>query len=116
MKGLRSRLSKAGIKPKFLNEVILPEWWEDSIAASEAGFREALGYIGAHLGLSLRSLSDETAAPSFTKASKVHYKKAKGVAIEDVNLATQYALGVARAAAAAYGDQKPAREVPEPKH
>lgn len=115
MKGLRSRLSKAGIKPKFLNEVILPEWWEDSIATSEAGFREALGYIGSHLGLSLKSLADEAAKPAFTKASKVNYKKATGVSNEEVTLVTQYALGVARAVAKGFEEEEPAQEVPDPK-
>lgn len=115
MKGLRARLSKAGIKPKFLNEVILPDWWEDSIASSEAGFREAVGYIGSHLGLSLRSLLDEDALPTFAKSSKVLYKKAKGITNNEVNLATQYALGVARSVAGSFTEKAPSHEVPDPK-
>ena len=115
MKGLRARLSKAGIKPKFLNEVILPDWWEDSIASSDAGFREAVGYIGSHLGLSLRSLLDEDALPTFAKSSKVLYKKTAGITNDEVNLATQYALGVARSVAGVFSEKEPAQEVPEPK-
>ena len=59
MKTLRVRLSAAGVKRKFLNEVVLPSWWEDSLAASRGGFREAASYICAHLGFSLKSLLDE---------------------------------------------------------
>lgn len=100
MKGLRRRLSAVGIKPKFLNEVVLPSWWDDGLAAEPGGFREAIGYIGAHLGFSLNSLAGEQ-APAFSKAGAVKYKKQKGASLDDVSLATHLALGVARAVAQA---------------
>jgi len=104
MKGLRSRLSAAGVKPKFLNKVVLPSWWEDSIASTAGGLREAASYICAHLGYSLSSLLDEKQKLSFAHTGAVKYKKAKGVTNDDVTLATHYALGVARAVAAAMTD------------
>ena len=48
MKRLRSRLSTAGVKRRFLDKVVLPSWWADSIAATPGGLREAAGYICAH--------------------------------------------------------------------
>ena len=101
MKVLRARLSAAGVKPKFLNEVVLPSWWEDKLAGSMGGFREVTGYICAHLGYSLASLLDEKQTLSFVNTGPVKYKKAKGVSEDDVCLATQYALGVTRAVATA---------------
>lgn len=45
MKTLRARLSAAGVKRTFLNGVVLPSWWDDAIADSYAGVREAAGDI-----------------------------------------------------------------------
>lgn len=102
MKALRARLSEAGVKPKFLNKVVLPSWWEDSIATTTGGLREGAAYIGAHLGYSLSSLLDEKQELTFAHTGAVKYKKAKGVSDDDVSLATHYALGVARAVASAF--------------
>ncbi len=114
MKPLRSRLSAAGVKAKFLNTVVLPAWWEDSIAATPGGLREAASYICAHLGYSLSSLLDEKQGLAFAHTGAVKYKKAKGVTDDDVSLATHYALGVARAVAAAVADAPAAAAVPSP--
>ena len=104
MKALRTRLSAAGVKPKFLNKVVLPSWWEDSIAATAGGLREGASYICARLGYSLSCLLDERQDLAFAHTGAVKYKKAEGVSDDDVTLATHYALGVARAVAAAMAD------------
>jgi len=112
MVGLRSRLSAVGVKRKFLNEVVLPSWWQDALATSSGGFREGVSYIAAHLGYSLSSLLDEKQAPAFVQHDGVKYKKAKGVSEADVSLATHYALGVARVVAATFTDDQPVSTIP----
>lgn len=114
MKTLRSRLSEVGVKRKFLNEVVLPPWWDDSIADSTGGFREATGYISSHLGFSLQNLIDPGSDLSFVQRGGVKFKKSDGVTEDDVCLATNYALGVARAVAAGLVDKPPANAVPNP--
>lgn len=114
MKVLRARLSAVGVKRTFLNRVVLPGWWEDSLAATSGGFREAASYICAHLGFTLTSLLDEKQELAFAQSGLVKYKKAKGVSEKDVCLATHYALGVARSVASAFADQPPAGAVPDP--
>jgi hypothetical protein len=114
MQMLRARLSEVGIKRSFLNKVVLPSWWEDSIAMTPGGLREAAGYICAHLGYSLSSLLDGKQGLAFAHTGAVKYKKAKGVTDDDVSLATHYALGVARAVAAALADAPDAAAVPSP--
>lgn len=114
MKLLRSRLSAAGVNRNFLNSVVLPSWWEDSIAATPGGLREAAGYICAHLGYSLGSLLDEKQALSFAHKGAVKYKKARGVDEEDVSLTTHYAMGVARAVVGAMAELPAAATVPAP--
>jgi len=114
MKALRARLSAAGVKRKFLNEVVLPTWWEDGLALSSGGFREAASYICAHLGFRLAGLLDESQELEFAHQARVKYKKAKGVSDEDVCLATHYAMGVARSVASAFAEKPPATAVPAP--
>lgn len=114
MKLLRTRLSAAGVKPKFLNTVVLPSWWTDSIANSEGGFREGASYISSRLGFSLKGLLDGHEALDFAHQDGVKFKKSKEVTEEDVNLATNCALGVARSVASAFAERPPALEVQEP--
>lgn len=115
MKALRTRLSQAGVKRKLLNEVVLPAWWDDSLAATPGGFREAAAYICAHLGYSLKSLLSPHGALDFSYQDGVKYKKAKGVTVDEVCLATHLALGVARAVAAAFSEKPACSPVPAPK-
>ena len=114
MQALRKRLSAAGVKPKFLNEVVLPSWWDDSIAASAGGLREAASYICAHLGYSLTSLLDEKRDLAFAHGGAVKFKKAQGVTEEDVCLTTHYALAVARSVASGLSDEPAAKPLPAP--
>lgn len=116
MKGLRARLAKAGIKRGFLDQVVLPEWWEDSIALSPGGFREAAGYICAHLGYSLTSLLDDTKPLTYIQSAGVKYKKSKQATADEVGFATHYSLGVARAVAAAWVDKPAAAALPTPEN
>ena len=114
MRALRSRLSKAGVSRAFLDKVVLPDWWNDSIATIPSGFREAAGFICAHLGFSLASLLDASLELSFSERGAVKYKKSRGVADSEVGLATHYALGVARAMAAGWASRGSASPVPSP--
>lgn len=113
MQALRARLAAEGVKRKFLNEVVLPSWWDDSIANTPAGFREGAGYICAHLGYSLASLLNEHSNLSFASQPGVRFKKRQKASVEDVCLVTNYALGCARAAASGFTKCEP-QAVPSP--
>jgi hypothetical protein len=113
-KVLRARLSAAGVKRAFLNKVVLPDWWDDSIALTTGGFREGAGHICAHLGYSLASLLDEKQPLAFAHQAGVKYKKAKNVTAEEVGLATHFSLGVARAVATAFTGRPAAAPLPAP--
>lgn len=114
MKALRKRLSDAGVKRKFLDETVLPSWWDESLALTPGGFREGAAYIAAHLGYSLGSLLDPAEKLTFSQAGKVKYKKAKDKSEEDVCLATQVALGLARTVAKAFSEKPAFEEIPPP--
>lgn len=115
MKTLRARLSQAGVARPFLNQVVLPAWWDDSLATTAGGFREAASFVCAHLGFSLASLLDADRPLTFAEGGMVKYKKAAGIKATEMGLATHYALGVARTVAAAWADRPAADPVTAPK-
>ena len=114
MKTLRARLSAVGVKRRFLDTVVFPSWWEDSLAANAGGFREAAAFVCSRLGFSLASLLDNDQTLVFADPARVRFKKAKGVSEDDICLATHYALGLARTVASAFDGRPPADEIPAP--
>lgn len=98
MTTLRKRLIQAGIDNKYLNNVVLPEWWNDKIANEPAGYAEALIYISRHLGLESDSLRDEAAEVRFRKSCRPKYKKSAKLTEKDCLPVTSVAFRAATGA------------------
>lgn len=113
MKSLRARLSKVGIKRRFLNEVALPSWWDDDIAKTPGGFREAAAYIASRLNFSLESLLNPEASLVRSAQTPVKFKKSRNKTEADVASATNCAIGLARAVASHFADKDPADPIPD---
>lgn len=64
MEALYRKLARAGLDRKFVREVLLPEWWDDSIADSPAGLAEAELRIARALGVSWGELFKDTLSES----------------------------------------------------
>lgn len=111
---LRARLSAAGIKRKFLDETVLPSWWDESLALTPGGFREVVAYISANLCYSMKSLLDPSTHLEISRPVAVKYKKGKGISEDDVCLSTQIALGLARTVANAMKENPPFEGLPAP--
>ena len=58
---LYSRLQDAGLSQSYLRKVVLPDWWEDSLAVIPSAYSEFLGVLSDHLGLDIRKLHDPDA-------------------------------------------------------
>lgn len=56
MKDLYDRLGKLGLKRKFLKDCVLPEWWEDSLAAVPANRAQVEMILARQLGLDFQTL------------------------------------------------------------
>ncbi len=98
MADLRHRLRDVGIGRKYLKENILPDWWDDSIAATPAGLAQVYGYLYARAGLDLHALKNPDAPIRFVKKS-VKFKKAKSVEKGELSVSKSLALSVASVAA-----------------
>ncbi|MDK2972507.1 MAG: hypothetical protein PWP23_2262 [Candidatus Sumerlaeota bacterium] len=96
MTTLRQRLSAAGVKRKYLNACILPEWWDDEAALNPAGFSEAQLYVANRLGLTIDSLQSGGEL-RFTQVS-AKFKKRSDTNEDDLRLAKMIAFRAARVA------------------
>lgn len=99
MKALRERLGVIGVSRSFLNKAILPEWWDDDIAKTPAGYSEGLVYLSRRLGVSQRFLSGESDTP-FTASGPTKFKTSAKTDTERVRLAQSIAVSAASLARA----------------
>jgi len=90
MKLVLSRLSQAGFKPSFVRNVVLPDWWDDEIAKTQAGYMEGLGILARHLGLEWKPLYKKGLI-EFKSHGLVHFKKSPNVSEGELALAEKIA-------------------------
>lgn len=64
MEALYRKLARAGLDRKFVREVLLPEWWDDTIADSPAGLAEAELHIARALGIRWSELREDVLSES----------------------------------------------------
>lgn len=91
---LRQRLQDAGINRRYLKQNILPDWWDDKIAANPAGLAQAHGYLFTRAGVDLKSLKDPSAPIRFVHRS-AKFKKNQTVPENELTIAKSLALSVA---------------------
>ncbi|BDI29095.1 hypothetical protein CCAX7_11460 [Capsulimonas corticalis] len=94
---LYKRLASAGFKPKFVRDTVLPSWWDDEIATTEAGYLEGLIIISKHLGIQLDALRNPAAALQSENAPARFFKgpelaSDEGVAVAIAERAARIAI------------------------
>lgn len=62
MKGLYRKLASFGLPKAWVQQNLLPSWWDDEAALSNAGFAEALLHVSRTAGLDLASLRENVEA------------------------------------------------------
>ncbi len=78
-------LSIYGIDKKFVKKVLLPEWWDDEIANTKAGYLQTISIIAKNLGIDItRWLDSQTLIPKLQY--KVKFKTAKNVSLSSNDL------------------------------
>ena len=93
---LYKRLASAGFKQKFVRETVLPSWWSDEVASTEAGYLEGLVIISKHLGIQLGALRNPVAE---LQLENTHARFFKGPELaSDENVAVAIAERAARIA------------------
>jgi hypothetical protein len=84
MSDLYARLADTGFDPLFVRSVILPEWWEDSLAEVPANRAFAENLLARNLGMSIGDLSQPSAGLRLPSLSHVKFKRYKNTVDETV--------------------------------
>lgn len=98
MKQLYDRFVQVDLDPKYVASVALPDWWDDKIAETDAGYGRALGLISSHLNIDLRLLWDSSAPLTCPSFGKTNFKKHSGVTEKEVEWSKCIALSAAKIA------------------
>jgi hypothetical protein len=101
MKALYGRLSELGLTRAYVRQTVLPSWWDDEAAATDAGFAEAVMLVSRHVGVDLSTLRHQAGTPSLRSGVPCKFKKAQGSSNDDVALARSLATQVAMLASSA---------------
>lgn len=72
---LYERLSKIGFNKKFIQDKILPDWWEKDCENTPGAVTEVAAYISRRLNLELDSLLDKNSQPRFKNICQPKFKK-----------------------------------------
>lgn len=96
MVNLYSQLKMVGI-PKVYAKKVLPDWWEDEIASTDAGLQQAQLYFSRAFNLEISSLQDAASAPNFHSVEH-KFKLNKNVTEADVSVGAHYVTAMAKIA------------------
>ena len=101
MSALYQRLRKVGLKKKFVLQTILPEWWEDDVARTPAGYAQGLMILSRYAGLDISTLRDDSSELVFRGHGTCKFKKAARTQISELELTQAMAARAAHLAHAA---------------
>jgi Zn-dependent peptidase ImmA (M78 family) len=107
MNDLYQRLRRIGFDAKFLKRTVLPDWWEDSLAAVPANRAMAETAIARHLGLELPKLRNSTMELALPSLPTACLKRNKNIQLSDVRPAILVAQHAAELAATNLDDVPP---------
>lgn len=96
MDTLYARLTKRGVNKAFAKR-LLPEWWDDSMAATPSAFLQAQLIIASGMNFELGSMRDPAADIQF-KAAPRKFKMNKSVDADGIQLSAEFATGMAKLA------------------
>ncbi len=96
MKSLRKRLTSAGIRKVQLDKLVLPDWWDDEIATSQAGFAQCAMIISRHLNLPIALLMNSNADILPSDLGSFKFKTRDNVQEDEIGEARLFISQVAR--------------------
>lgn len=95
MKRLYSKLQTVGYNPKYIKS-LLPDWWDNEIAETPAGFQQASLILGQTFGIRAETLWTESAEPALKLPQGIRFKHRENIADDDLNVACAVAHSLAR--------------------
>ncbi len=84
MLDLYLRLKSVSFDSKFVQQTVLPEWWDDSLAEIPFNRSFAEAALASHLGFQIELLSDPVAPLPLASPAGVQFKRNRNVGIEKI--------------------------------
>lgn len=94
MKSLYGKLRSVGYNPKYIQS-LLPDWWDEEIAATPAGYQEASLRLGSVFGVQPSSLRDPDAQPTLCVPAGRRFKRQAGHQEQQLDVACALAMSSA---------------------
>lgn len=94
MKSLYGKLRLVGYTPKYIQS-LLPDWWDDQIATTPAGYQEASLRLGRLFGVLPSSLRDSSVQPVLRVPEGRRFKRQTGHQEQQLDLACALAMSAA---------------------
>jgi len=91
MRDLYKRLKDCGFDPKFVRDVVLPDWWEDALADNATNRAIAEMAISRHLGFQMNVLRRASAQLTLPAVSDFRLKRSKDTTPAEVRPAVMVA-------------------------
>ena len=79
-------LGNYGIDKNFIKKIILPEWWEDEIANSKAGYFQTVSIISKNLGIDASELINLTDVITLRHQTNIKFKFPRNKSIDPKNI------------------------------
>jgi len=76
-------LKKFGIDKNFVRDILLPDWWDDEIVRTKAGYLQTIDLISKNLGIDLASFAANLETLNLKGNAQIKFKKAKNIEIDD---------------------------------
>lgn len=111
VRDLYRRLKERGFDRSFVQEFVLPEWWDDELAEVEANRALAESYIAKQLGFSLRELRDRDRELSMPPIMEARFKRYRNEVDSRVLASALVAQQAAARVIGALGDDLPQLEI-----
>jgi hypothetical protein len=95
MRKLYERLSAAGFSRHFIQNSVLPSWWEDSLAEKETGFAHIALIIARYIGADVRTLLDTEESITLEPLGRVLFKSGGNTVPEALRATTSVCVRAA---------------------
>lgn len=104
MKSLYSKLGAVGYNTAYVKS-LLPDWWDDKIAETPAGFQQASLILGQTFGVRAETLWAENTKPALNLPKGIRFKHRENIAVDDLSVACAVARSLARIVLKAFPDK-----------
>ncbi|OQY72391.1 MAG: hypothetical protein B6D44_10215 [Ignavibacteriales bacterium UTCHB2] len=86
LENIFSRLKNHGIDKNFVKEILLPEWWNEEVTFSKAGYLQTLSILANNLKININDLLEGTGTISLQNPLPIRFKKAENinVSLDDI--------------------------------